>query len=37
MKHYLEDREMKWDHHYRENILLGTGIVDMTEKVLAPA
>jgi hypothetical protein len=37
MKHGLEDRELKWDGRHKDNILCGTGIMQMTAKVLARA
>jgi len=35
MKEWLEDRETKWDDHHRDNVLWGSGMADMTAKVLA--
>jgi len=37
MKEWLEDREAWWDKRYRDNVLWGTGITDMTSNVLGKA
>jgi len=37
MKEWLEDTETRWDDRHRDNVLWGTGIVEMTVNVLATA